>query len=135
MKQVVFRVLLIIGIQPVSFIGVSYNGSIRGLGPRGEGSTPSTPTNFSKHRKQISSWRKGRRRRLRHVLFPVRIRAGIPKCPCSRIGIGTALRTQSVRVRVPPRTPTCGSWCNGSTAVCGTAGPGLIPGVPPNMPS
>ena len=26
---------------------------------------------------------------------------------------------------------TCGSWCNDSTAVCGTAGSGLIPGVPP----
>ncbi len=180
-------------------IGVSYNGSIRGLGPRGEGSTPSTPT----------------------------------KCPCNRIGIGTALRTQVLRVRVPPRTPTCfysttgkctgllnrvsafkslwecqccredrfpngphksvnpsstlgpapknkldisvpfsvpemvvlgiengiltpiypnqflislkleakmelgiptficGPWCNDSTAVCGTAGSGLIPGVPP----
>ena len=46
MKQVVFRVLLIIGLQPVSIIGVSYNGSIRGLGPRGEGSTPSTPTKY-----------------------------------------------------------------------------------------
>ena len=52
-------------------IGVSYNGSIRGLGPRGEGSTPSTPT----------------------------------KCPCNRIGIGTALRTQVLRVQIPPRTP------------------------------
>ena len=28
-----------------------------------------------------------------------------PICPCNRIGIGTALRTQVLRVQIPPRTP------------------------------
>ena len=115
--------------QPVSFIGVSYNGSIRGLGPRGEGSTPSTPTKFSRIEYQISSWRKGRRGRFRHVFFPVRIRAGIPICPCSRIGIGTALRTQSVRVRVPPRTPPQGG--TDSKRAPQPARPGSTPGPAP----
>ena len=35
------------------------------------------------------------------------------------------------RLSGPFRKQICGPWCNDSTAVCGTAGSGLIPGVPP----
>ena len=63
-------------------IGVSYNGSIRGLGPRGEGSTPSTPTNYPRGGS-------GRRIRLRTGTLQVQILSGIPTYLRSRMAYAT----------------------------------------------
>ena len=66
-------------------IGVSYNGSIRGLGPRGEGSTPSTPTN-------ISSWRNGQTQTAQTRKSPGSNPGGDTKTPDTELVYGLNLK-------------------------------------------
>ena len=69
----------------VHHFGVSYNGSIRGLGPRGEGSTPSTPTS-------ISSWRNGQTQTAQTRKSPGSNPGGDTKTPDTELAYGLNLK-------------------------------------------
>ncbi len=102
MKQVVIqfaiKVRQMIGMRPVSFTGVSYNGSIRGLGPRGEGSTPSTPTN-------MSLWRNRHTQAVQSRFIPGSNPGRDTTTPGVGTGIRSALKMRWLRVRIPLGRP------------------------------
>ena len=82
---------------------MSYNGSIRGLGPRGEGSTPSTPTKtrFA----LIVSMAERHTQAVQNRRTPGSNPGRDTITPCVGTGIRIALKTRVMRVRSPLGRP------------------------------